>query len=217
MFHWVYGQLQDVGNRIGNEEPGGPDPDPTPPSHIHDHRNLVGREFANAHFIRSITDLEPWILNLVVAAYGGIRLSAPVALPDIGAGWQTLPADELTVTVPRFVTPDLATDSLSLDKDSVWQVSIFFSITHNEAQGSRNFQIRLFNLDTGLGGAATIIGVGRNTDVTTFAFNTITETATNGDRLVIQIGNGSAISAVTLDSYTFNVVNIGHATSLVDL
>ena len=172
---------------------------------------------------RTIRSLYHWVWNqfkglwtastslFSAAAYGGIRQSTPVALPDIGAGWTTLTADSLSIATPRGVTQNLANNSLSFGYEGVWKVGVSFSISHDEAQGSRSTRIRVYNLTQATGGAETVIGVGRNTDATTFSAEILFEVSGPqvGNEFVVQLGGGETLSSVTENSFGFSLTMVG--------
>ena len=190
--------------------------------HITEHNNLSGRSAADTHPITAITDfqsvgdtayevgtgiiwtgtqwesLDAWAST----GYGGVRNDAPSALPDIGAGWTTMLADTAVLGSPRAVTQDGASNAIGLDRAGVWNIAVFFSLTHNEAQASRDTQVRLFNIDAGLPSIGTRIGIGRNTDTTVFSITLMVEISEleAGDRWRVEIGGGDALTAVTQNS-----------------
>jgi hypothetical protein len=172
---------------------------------------------------RTLRSLYHWVWNqfkglwtastrlFSVAAYGGIRQSTPVALPDIGAGWTTLTADTDSVAVPRAVTQNTANNSLAVNYNGVWLANIGFSISHNEAQAGRTILGRLYNLTQATGGAETVVGIARNTDATIFSTTSLIELAEDliGDEYVVQIGGGDTLLTVTENSFSFSLTMVG--------
>jgi hypothetical protein len=142
----------------------------------------------------------------VASGYGGIRQASPVSIPDIGAGWTVLTADSTSVVTPRFLTQSFAANGIAFNLEGVWSVSLGFSISHNESQQSRSFSVRLFNVTEGTAGNETVVGVGRNTDTTTFSVNLLVEMATAdvGDLWRVELGGTlSSITGVTENSFSF--------------
>ena len=192
---------------------------------ITNHNDLLLRDAIDAHPVTAIelmTGVLPtavgdgivWTgaawesLNLWVAAgYGGIRQSGPVALADITAGRTTLVADEVSITSPRGVTQDAATNTITFNVAGVWSVAIGVSLTHNETNGSRTFGIRLYNETDAVGSPDTVIGVGRNTDTTTFSTVSLVEIlpGETGGAWHVEVGAASTdVTDVTENSFTFS-------------
>ena len=142
----------------------------------------------------------------VRAGYGGIRQATPIAVGSISANWGPIPADTAVVSTPRGVIQDLTSNSLTMEEAGVWRVGIGFSIEHNEANQGRTFGVRLFDVTAGLGGGSTVVGVGRNSSVTTFSLSTLFEVqgSTVGNPIQIQVGDAStSLTEVTLNSFSF--------------
>ena len=178
-----------------------------------DHNLLVNREIDDQHPISAITNLTGYLEDFTVSGYGGIVLGAPAAFPDIGLGWQTLPATEGSVTTPRYVTQDFATNSLSLASPSVWEVSIALAFSQVEAQAGRETYIRLLNQTAGTPGRSILIGIARNQPATNFSVTALFDVANAGDQIVVQIGGGDAITGVTIENYSFTAKNLAPLTS----
>ena len=143
----------------------------------------------------------------VEANYGGISLNAPVALGSITAAWTVLPADAAMIGSPRGVTQETGSNALRLDVPGIWKMDISFSIEHNELNAGRTFQTRAFSPSSGVGSSAVVIGVGRNTGATSFAFSTLFEVtaAEAGNQVQIQVGQASVdLTAVTLNAFSFS-------------
>ncbi len=196
---------------------------------ITNHNDLLLRDAANTHPLESLVDMElvtppfevgdgivwtgsKWeALKLWVAAgYGGITQETPTGIGDIGGGilnWETLVADTISTAVPRGVDQLLATNALSLNAAGVWSVSVSFSISHNEVNSSRQFSIRIFDITSASAGKATLIGIGRNSGVTTFATTfllDITPGQTGDDWRIEVGGTADNITGVDENSYAFN-------------
>ena len=187
-----------------------------------DHSLLSNLDLANQHPMTVITglnsdqqrqdqnlaNLEATLGNLVYSGYGGMRQTVPAALPDIGAGWVTLVADESEVTTPRNITENFTNNSLTPGAFGVWQITIVVNLDHNEVTNTtRMFNVRAFNLTKGwMIGRELHVGVPKNIDTTNLAFTALTEVdpagtyASVGDEIVIQVGG-------TTDNFTSVVEN----------
>jgi len=151
-------------------------------------------------------------LNIwVVAAYGGVRLAAQTALPDVGIGWTTLEFDSGVLTSPRGVTQDTANSGLRINEEGIYMVDVSFTLEHSESNSGREIEVRVYNVDKAESGGGTVIGIGRNQPSTNFTTAIMAEAPANtiGDLLVIQIGNGDALTAVNQVSGAFSVHAVG--------
>lgn len=148
---------------------------------------------------QSITD------NFVVSGYGAIGLNTPVSLADIAVGvWQTLPMDTNVISAPKFMTQNLANNSLSFLVEGIWNLSPKVSLEFTEVNAGRRLLLRVYNITTNTPGASVYVeGVGRNTDVGGFSFTVPIEVpeADVGDEFVLQIsGNASFTSVESIGS-----------------
>ena len=161
-------------------------------------------------FATWLPDLSAGILDSMTGAgYGGVNLSTPTGIADLGAGFITLPVDTDVVAIPRLVTQDTANDGLEFDQEGVWTANVIFSLSHDEVNNSREFIVRTFNVTESTAGPSAPIGIGRNNGVTTFSASLLVEISADaaGDLFVIQVGGGDAIASVTVEYAEFNVTH----------
>ena len=193
---------------------------------ITNHNDLLNRDIADTHPINAIEDMSlvvaPYAVGdgivwtgagwealklWVAAGYGGILQSAPTALANIGAGWVTLVADATAVSTPRGVVQSTTNNSLEFDTAGVWRISVGVSLSHNESNGSRTFDVRLFDITSATGGNSTTIGVGRNTDTSTWSTSFLVDISPGevGDEWRVEVGGTSdTISSVVENSFIFS-------------
>lgn len=151
--------------------------------------------------------------NFVVAGYGGINLSTPdVGFPDLGDGWETLPADNAYFTAPRAVTQDVATDSLSILYPGVWIILIAVAFHHNSSNSGRTTYLRLFDIDDGdAPGKEYPLGIGRNVEDTSesVTFPVVIDEADAGHAFRVEIGGGDDVTIASdgLTIYSFSVIH----------
>ena len=148
------------------------------------------------------------------AAYGGMAYDGDgFAFPDIGAGWQDLNMyNTLSVATPRHVVVDLVNDTLSVDSEGVYQLSVAMSFNHNSSNGGRITRVRLYDDNAGIPlGGGFQIGTGRSAESTSVGVSILFEvTAAMVDhKLAIQIGGGDVYSAVEFTSADFSMHSIG--------
>jgi hypothetical protein len=150
--------------------------------------------------------------QLVEAGYGGIRFeSGPLAVADIDATWQTLPADVIDIAAPVNVTQDLPTNSLSFLLGGAWIVTMNVSISHNNAQQARYTGLRLFDVTDNVPLKSTPFPIGRNAEISTFAISTLVDIplSAEGHQIVVQIGGVDVLTTVELLTYGFSVNHVG--------
>ena len=170
--------------------------------------DLDGRSVADSLSLnRQVQELRE---TLVFAAYGGIVLKTPTALPDIGAGWTTLLFDTPRLTTPRHVIQDFANNGIRFDHEGIYSINIAFTISHNENNSSRTIEVRLFNVTDGISGESTVIGISRNQPVTNFAAQMLADIGSTdiGDLVVVQVGNGDTLLNVVDVAASFNATSV---------
>lgn len=218
MFHWVYAQLQSLSKQVGDI--GGENP-----GHTHNHATLTNvtpnQHHNQAHLFygpdhTDVDTANPLIVgstpyysgvswkadNLFsVAAYGGLNRSAPVAF-DVTTGWTTLPLDTGLLATPRGIVQIPGSNAIQYSYSGVYKLDIGGIIQgHDSSNSGRTFFLRLYNNTEGAPISQDLaIGVGRNTEDTDFSFGTLAEVeaAALGDDIIVQIGNGDAITGGTL-------------------
>ena len=148
-------------------------------------------------------------LNVFVATgYGGIKQTvSPLALPDLGAGFEVVPADAGVVTAPRGVTQDFASDGIAVNLEGVWTANIIVSLEHNEDQGGRSIEVHIYDLTTDTPGLGTSVPIGRNSPGTLISVSLMVEIAPAdiGNVFQIRIGGGDIVTAVELLTYQFSI------------
>ena len=147
------------------------------------------------------------VSQLVIPGYGGIRLSAPVGFPDIGAGWQTLPADAVTTSAPADVVQDPASNSVSVLRAGTWRADIALAFAFTDVNSGRSTNLRIVNLTTLSAGGSVILGVGRNAAAANYSVGLMVDIGKEeiGDQFAIQIGGGDTFTSVTINGYVFNL------------
>jgi hypothetical protein len=158
-------------------------------------QNLVDHEIApNPHdqYVLNTEGLDTWVL----AAYGGIGVDAPVAMPDIGATFQTLSGFDIgLIDAPKGVTQDFPNDGLIFLAEGVWQFSVKVSLTFLEAQAGRQIQLRAWNNTTGLAASVQFnYFVGRNQAGANLAFtlNVNFPVEAVGDLIQLQVASAAS-------------------------
>lgn len=150
------------------------------------------------------------VITYSSAAYGGVRQSTPVGLPDINATFQTIPADSGSIAAPLGINQDFAKDGVEFEGEGVFQGNIGITLSHNEVNAGRVIQIRLFNATDLQSSIDTVVGTGRNTSVTNINFSSLVNISASsiGDLYVVQISSADSYSSVQLESYSFTVAQI---------
>jgi hypothetical protein len=152
------------------------------------------------------------IANFAYAAYGGMRLDGIRAGADLGAAWQTLEFNALSVENPRNVTANLIDNTLSFDSEGVYSIAISLGLTHDEINAGRLFQLRLFSVtDAVQVTEAVSVPTGRNVSATTFSIVLLIriEPVEVNDQIRLEVGNGDAYSSVVWETSDFNVWSVG--------
>jgi len=147
----------------------------------------------------------------VSRGYGGIENTSGPSLSDLGAGWQVVPADAILITTPAGVTQDHANDAIALDSKGIWNVGILISLTHNESNAGRTFDIQIYNSTDAVELGVIPVPIGRNQPGTLISLNLIVEipaTSIEGDLIQLRIGNGDTVTSVVLVAYQFSATHI---------
>jgi len=147
-------------------------------------------------------------LNVMVAAgYGGVFQDTPVGIPDLGAGFEVLPADVGTITTSRAVTQDFANNGVRFNIEGIWNVGIVFSLLHDESNSGRSIVVQLYN-DTQAGSAfSVVLPIARNQPGTYFSLSFLAEIlpAAIGDLFQVRIGGGDTVTGVIVQIFAINV------------
>jgi hypothetical protein len=142
--------------------------------------------------------------------YGGVVLSVPTGIPNLGIGFEVLPADAAVVTSPVTVTQDFANDGIRFSQEGVWNINIGFSLTHNESNSGRETTVQLYNATEATGGNGVPMPIARNQPGTYFSGTLMVEVtaADEGDLYQIRVGGGDSITAVTVEGYEFSATHV---------
>lgn len=148
-----------------------------------------------------------------LASYGGISLSTPTPIADLGAGYITLPADEVAVSAPVGVVQSTANNSLAFASPGVYNMSINLGLEHDELNQGRIFRIQVYNTTKAISGRSIAVGTGRNTSATNAGFSALVEVGPGnlGDEFVVRVGGGDAYSLVIVEGYGYDVSSVGAA------
>ncbi len=150
------------------------------------------------------------VQQFVTKGYGGIFLSAPVAVADISATRQVLPFDTAALPVPVHVTYDLAQNALKIDGFGIWQFQYTFAMTHDEINASRVFVMELYNLTLDTVEAQFTLGTGRNVQASDWTLATLIEvTSSNSDDFFQWRISGDAYAEVTITLDNWSVFSVG--------
>ncbi len=174
------------------------------PYHTHGNKDVLG-------LIDDQQRQEDWVsANFVYAGYGSIGLSAPAALPNLGAGWETIPFDTERIT-PRNVTYDVVNNSLTPAITGMWQLSLYVTLTFAEAQGGRSLDYRLYNVDADIAVRSVAAYVARNTEGYTYAVSTLfnVEPPAIGQTLELQVSGGTdTFTGVSVQNAVWDIVHV---------
>jgi hypothetical protein len=146
----------------------------------------------------------------VQKGYGGIRQTGTPSLSDMGASFQIVPANAELIATPLNVTQDHANDGIKFNKAGVWSTNVIISLSHNEDNAGRTFEIQLYNATDSVEIGAISVPVARNqpgTFISTTFMSEISASAKD-DLLQIRIGNGDTFTSVVLKAYQFSANHI---------
>ena len=185
-------------------------PGETPPGMA---RYLVQEFYRLTDYVQAIGQAA--LGNFVSIGYGGVRLSEATVLPDIGAAPQVLPFNAGVIAAPVGVTQDFANDGLRIDGAGIWRLSYIFSMTHNELNASRLYQLQFWDATAGAELALYTLGTGRNVQGSDWTGALIFEipTAKIGNLLQWRT-SGSAYSTVTLYDNIMTVNSVSQYTEV---
>ena len=184
-----------------------------PPENID--RNFMMRAMTAINLVlRSTADnitafKENVVATFTYSAYGGMS-SADTAQTDITNSWETLEFDTVG-PVPRGMTINLVNNSIAWDLSSLNAISISFTLTHNEAQGSREFRLRIYDLTKSQPFKEIPIGIARNQTVTNFStvMPIEVDAGYENDEVVFQVYSDDAIIVVSWDLIRVWSWNVG--------
>lgn len=148
---------------------------------------------------------------MVAAGYGGIRhAGVPIPLPDIGAGFNVIPADAALLANPSFVDQDFPQNALEIQAQGVWVAYITISLVHNESPGGRSTNVQVYDATTATPGLTTRIPIGRNSPGTYFPVSIMVEIspADIGNIFQVRVGGGDSLTDVFLHTYQFSISHV---------
>jgi hypothetical protein len=228
MWHAIWRELTKVGEEIeaGGGGPGVTDhadlTNVTPNQHHNQTHTLYGADHSDVDTTDTpvagdvlMFDGAKWgpfnsLAAFVSAGYGGVVQSVSVGISDMGAGYQTLPADTVALTTPENVVQDVSGNGLRFSEAGIWHIDVSFSVSHDELNAGRAFEARLYNATDVVAAEGVPIGVGRNQGVTNFSTGLIVEITPEAinDLFTMQIGGGDTFSSVTLEGYRFSTHHV---------
>lgn len=160
-----------------------------------------------------IEKLEEWVVQLVLAGYGGMYGLDVVVGAVIPATWTTMAFFNVEAPTPaRFVTINLPNDSIAFDIEGVWALDITLNVEHDEINASRRFELRIYNLTKAVATPLDwVIGIGRNTDASEFGPSLLVNipAANVGDQYVLQWQSADTINVVALPAISFTANHVG--------
>jgi hypothetical protein len=145
-------------------------------------------------------DLKTAILAVFnFAAYGGLSLSAPASGASVGVAWSTVEFDSLSVATPRGISANVGNNTLNVENDGVYRMTISLSFTHNEVNAGREFQVRLFDVTDSVAVGNPFRGyTGRNSPGSNFNVSSLAE-ITDANK-----GHDYRVEISSADSYTID-------------
>jgi hypothetical protein len=167
----------------------------------------------------ALQELEEGVLRTFSeVGYGGVSQNAVVALPDINAIPQVIPADTESVFSPVHVTQDIANDGIKFERAGVWLFSVTFSLAHDGVNAGRRMLVDTYATEEATVLGQTLISVGRNQEGTNFSTTALVQIppAAVGEVIVVRLSSpADTFATVTLTDYTFDVVLVDNAIELV--
>ncbi|MDB4312061.1 hypothetical protein N9937_01395 [bacterium] len=159
------------------------------------------------------------LATFALAGYGGIIQNAPVAIPDISGSWELFDGwDAASLTTPRYITQDFASNGIRFDRTGVFSISIKISIAHDSGNAGRVVYLRFYDGTVGAPGASTFVfGVGRNVEYTNLTIpGALFEVPSNmvGNLIQLQIGGGDTFSSVQSVGASFEAFSVSEAQGL---
>ncbi len=155
--------------------------------------------------------LESLIVQLVPAGYGGMNLLTPVPNFNLGAGYITVPFDNIVLAAQKGVTMDPSTDSFTPTVAGPWRFSVGLNLEgFSSSNQGRTTNLRFFNITDGVPALQTlVVGIGRNTEAldTTVAFIVDFVDLDINKAYRLEMGGGSTVTGGTLtDRLAINFV-----------
>jgi hypothetical protein len=145
------------------------------------------------------SNIAEWLPIGIVPGRGGMVKTPDTAGTDIGAGWQTLTYNALTIgTYGVTLTP--ASGTFNTTWPGLWELRVLFSMSHDEQNTGRSTNIRLWNVTDGAQvGASVYVPIGRNQPGTLVPgfLNLDVAAADLGDDIRVEIGGGDTIAGIT--------------------
>lgn len=164
-----------------------------------------------------VTLIESILPELVVAGYGGMFTDEDILLTDIPPTWTDITNyDTNSFATNRGVVNNITTGTTQINVEGVWQMNFVLFFTHNEENGSREFELRVMNKTTGIPTTLQFeVGVARNQTASNIGIPFLVEIASDqvGDEFSFQwrcegIGN-AAIQVNTIDWLDWTTSHVG--------
>ena len=166
---------------------------------------------------RRVTQIESILPELVVAGYGGMFTDEDILLTDIPLTWTDITNyDTNSFATNRGVVNNITTGTTQINIEGVWQMNFVLFFTHNEENGSREFELRIMNKTTGIPTTLQFeVGVARNQTASNISVPFLVDIAPDmvGDEFSFQwrcegIGN-AAIQVNTINWLDWTTSHVG--------
>lgn len=179
-------------------------------------QNLVDHETAPDPHTQYVLNTEA-LATFVGAGYGGVIRDTGQNM-GLLSGWRAIEFNVAELPTPRYVTQDVINFGVVLTTGGIWRYSLGCTLHHNEAQGSRTMDVRVWNLtDTVVASRVVPVGIARNTTVTSFEFSGLIDSSNAGlinKILQAQISSVDVVTDVIIDSGGFSFNHVGEASAL---
>ncbi len=206
LYHWVWGQLNEVGKLLGSGEstphllygPNQTDVDTTDTLDLGDVLMFDGTVWVPFDALDTF----------VSAGYGGVIQTGNPILPDIDGTPQILPANAGVATTPRAVVQDFANDGLHFGFTGIWTLHISIAIAHDNVNAARTVELQLYNATEASILTSSPVFIARNQDGLNFSTTIMVEIPVAGlnDLYVLRVVSifGADIQDVVLTNYQFS-------------
>jgi hypothetical protein len=149
-----------------------------------------------------------WVIdNFSVPGYGGLYLSTPAAMLDLGATWQKITVfDAVLFSPPDAVIQNLANESLAITEAGVWVISINFNMQYSSSGVKRETYFRIYNETDGTPiGSIFQMAIASGSEGASFSVSLPIQLsdAQENKEVILQIGNGSTITGIQANNLSF--------------
>jgi len=172
------------------------------------HKGILFIALVDTNVEPSLVVQTDWQPMTPVVGRGQLRLDTPAAGADITAAWQPLAAFDAEPITSMGVDLVPATGTFTFQWRGLWRADMYFSMTHDESNNSREIGVRRYNVTTGTPDVQTIIGIGRNQDATVFSFSDLLE-VNEYDTWRYEIGGIDTVSSVMWNNKTIGFQQAG--------